>query len=189
MSSATANKLIKVHVGLRAHEKLNADTAEPDDARLVAAIAAIDQWWAEELGFMEMEPSLTDWGVGEGSRGSMRDSSLKVFNAWKEAWEGEAVGQRTDVARQMLLRKYKGMKLRIVDDGLEEARELVDIVWDTNVRPRCWRVTAVLRSVGSGVPETEGQADDAINLDVEDACRFIIEAADLNPTYRIKYTA
>lgn len=189
MSSATVDKLIKVHVGLRAQEKLNADTAEPDDARLVAAVAAIDQWWAEELGFMEMEPSLTDWGVGERSGESMRDSSLKLFNAWKEAWEGEAVGQRTDVARQMLLRKYKGMKLRIVDDGVEETREVVDIVWDTNVRPRCWRVRAVPHSVGYGVQETNGQADDAINLDVEDACHFIVEAADLNPLYRIKYTA
>ena len=44
MSSATADKLIKVHGGLRVQEKLNADTAEPDDARLVAAVAAIDQW-------------------------------------------------------------------------------------------------------------------------------------------------
>ena len=131
MASSTASKLIVVHQSLRLRGKQDED----DDARLAAAIAAIDEWWAEEeMGMRDGEPRVADWETAPAMGPAGADDARPQFFAWVEGWEAEKMKcMRSGPAFR---KKYVGMMVELEEEDGEDGCvwEVADVVW--NPAPR-----------------------------------------------------
>ena len=183
MASATASKLIAVHVGLRVAERLAAEDAEPADTGLTTALEAIEGWWAEEQEMMGEGLSDKDWGLDVGGQTVRKNA----FFAWVEGWEAASMTTKSDTAKGQFRAKYLGMKLRLEgeEDGKEELRVVMDIKWDNTHRAKGWRVVAAL--CGDAEAGEGGEEGEDITMPINSALHAAIAAAaDKNPNHTIR---
>ena len=142
--SSTSSDLVKVNRGLRMERRLAAvveEEQEEGDRKGAMALAAMEQWWAEEVG-LRGEAAVVDFDVldvGEG-KGKQR-----VFYASHDDWEIETLRANKGTAAMMFRNKYVGMKLRVGEVGEEEELEVVAVEWrapapiNGGPRPCLWR--------------------------------------------------
>jgi hypothetical protein len=179
--SSTASDLVKVNRGLRMERRLAAvveEEQEEGDRKGAVALAAMEQWWAEEVD-LRGEAAVADFELSDGGAGG--GVQKRVFNAWHEDWEVENLRANKGTAAMMFRNKYVGMKLRVGDVGDEEELEVVAVEWDKSRRPYQWKAKVLpLEAPADAQPEFFEIGTDLF--------KAIVQGAELNKGIEIKYS-
>ena len=134
----------------------------------------LEKQWSLEAEEFDVDIGLDKFGVE-----ILAPEAMRIFNAYGEAWEAEAIKNHTEMGQFPLVEKYAG--LRFHDDDAGENYEMLGETCQWHNR-RGWHVRARI----ADTDDDEDPEAYAINHQLWD---MIIASAHLNPTRDIRLGA